>query len=173
MRSEGGGYDPRPVLETLDRHGVAYVVIGGIAARIHGARSPTFDIDVVPERSADNLGRLAAALNELDARLRVGGTDEDVGPIRIDGALLAAWQMSTWSTAHGPLDVLADVPASGRLRLDYQRLLERADSVEVEKLVIYVMGLDDLIESKRAVGRPKDLDTVHELDELRRRESSG
>ncbi|MGH9082969.1 MAG: hypothetical protein ACRDWN_06465, partial [Acidimicrobiales bacterium] len=58
---------------TLDRHGVEYLLVGGAAARAYGAGRLTEDADCVVRRERANLGRLAAALRELHARLRVGG----------------------------------------------------------------------------------------------------
>jgi hypothetical protein len=59
------------ILDALERHQVRYVVIGGAAAQARGWPEPTDDIDVTPERSEDNLTRLAAAVQELDAGFRV------------------------------------------------------------------------------------------------------
>ena len=64
--------------------------------------------------SGDNLDRLAAALRDLGARLRVGGMSDDEArqlPIVIDGATLAAFGSTTWSTDAGPIDVLHDLPS--------------------------------------------------------------
>src|SRR5262245_65912217 len=58
------------LLATLDRHRVAYVLIGGLAAVYHGSPFPTEDADITPQTSRMNLKRLAAALTELDARIR-------------------------------------------------------------------------------------------------------
>ena len=63
------GFDPEEIIRVLARHGVRYVLVGGVAARLHGSPTLTEDVDVTPERSADNLGRLAAALGDLSARL--------------------------------------------------------------------------------------------------------
>jgi hypothetical protein len=49
------------------------VIVGGFGAQARGASRQTFDIDVVPRSSDDNFSRLAAALRDLGARLRVGG----------------------------------------------------------------------------------------------------
>ena len=70
-------FDPDRVLETLDRHGVAFLLVGGLAARAHGAARQTADVDCVPDTSSENLGRMAAALLDLNARLRVGGMTDD------------------------------------------------------------------------------------------------
>src|SRR5438477_1760229 len=63
----------------LAEHDVSYVVIGGVAARLHDTGHATVDIDVCPSRAKGNLTRLAAALRTLGARLRVEGDPEGVG----------------------------------------------------------------------------------------------
>jgi len=60
----------RDGLETLARHGVEFVVVGGVAAVLNGAPISTFDLDIVHARAPANLDRLLAALTELDARYR-------------------------------------------------------------------------------------------------------
>jgi hypothetical protein len=78
------------ILDTLERHDVRYLVIGGFAAELHRvAISPTRDIDITPAATAENLERLAAALGDLNARFRVPG-----GPphgVEIPGGVTAAW----------------------------------------------------------------------------------
>ena len=66
-------FDPRAIFDALDRHGVRYVLIGGMAAILHGASHVTTDVDVVPQDARENLERLSAVLKELHARIRVAG----------------------------------------------------------------------------------------------------
>lgn len=65
------------VVEVFDRHHVQYLLVGGVAARLHGSERLTEDVDVLPEDGDENLRRLAAALTELGAFLRVGGMSDD------------------------------------------------------------------------------------------------
>ena len=116
--SSNSAFDPDRILEALDRHGVEYVLVGGVAARVHGAGRATADIDCVPATNEENLQRLAGALADLGARLRVGGmSDEEARqlPLRLDAATLAAFGSSTWTTDAGPLDLLVELrdPAGG------------------------------------------------------------
>jgi hypothetical protein len=69
-------FQPEEILAVLDRHGVAYVLIGGYAALLHGSTLPTTDLDITPRRDRDNLTKLVAALDELDACIRVSADDE-------------------------------------------------------------------------------------------------
>lgn len=84
--------DVARLLDVLDRHDVDYILVGGIAAQAHGAHRPTKDFDCLARRTADNLDRLAAALRELKARLRVEGLSDDEAaqlPVQVEGATLA------------------------------------------------------------------------------------
>lgn len=162
-------FDPDRILRVLDRHGVEYVLVGGVGARIHGAQRATADIDCVPATTEENLDRLAAALVELGARLRVGGmTDEEARqlPLQLDATTLAAFGSSTWTTDAGPLDLLVELRDAAGGRHPYVDLATRAISVSVGELTIRVASLEDIIESKRFAARPKDLEALPELQAL-------
>jgi hypothetical protein len=140
--------------------GVRFVVIGGVAARLHGSPSFTEDIDVCHARDAANLDRLSAALDGLHARLR--GIAEDV-PFILDARTLAAGGNFTFVTDAGDVDVLA-LPAG----VDgYEDLARNAEELDVGGFVVKVCSLDDLIRMKRAAARPKDLAELEILYALR------
>ena len=61
-------FDPYEVLQTLERHRVTYVVIGGVGRVIHGSTELTDGIDIVPSTREENLRRLGIALEDLHAR---------------------------------------------------------------------------------------------------------
>ncbi|MCI0346660.1 MAG: hypothetical protein L0221_14650, partial [Chloroflexi bacterium] len=113
------------------------------------------------DREPRNIERLAAALDELGARLR--GAPDDV-PFLLDAKTLTAGMNFTFTTTHGPLDVLGQ--PSGDLA--YRDLAEHASTVDLGNLlVVQVCDLDDLIEMKLAAGRRKDLIEVEVLSAVR------
>lgn len=75
-------FDPLGVLATLDRHRVAYVVIGGFGRVVRGTEEVTRGIDIVPSTKPDNLQRLAKALDELGAP-EVSVSDLDSNPVKL------------------------------------------------------------------------------------------
>ena len=150
----------------LDRHGVAFVLIGGVAARLHGSPSLTGDLDICYNRRPENLERLAAALVELEARLR--GVDDDV-PFLLDARTLAAGSDFTFVTTAGPLDILGS-PAGIR---GYDELAVNAEHFDIGGVTVTVADLDDLIRMKLAAGRPKDRVGVEILGALREERSAG
>lgn len=153
-------FQPAVALRAFADAGVRYVVIGGIAARLHGSPSVTSDVDVCHARDAANLERLSAALQSLHARLR--GTDENV-PSLLDARTLAAGANFTFVTDAGDVDVLA-MPAG----VDgYDELVRNATEVDVGGFLVTLCTLDDLIRMKRAAGRPKDRIEVEVLEALR------
>lgn len=168
-------FDPDRILATLDAHGVEYLLVGGLAARAHGAQRRTADVDCVPNTTPENLERLAAALRQLNARLRVGGMTDDEArrlPVRVDAATLESFGSSTWMTDAGPIDLLAELRDREGGRHTYRELAERSVHYEVGSLVVSLASLDDTISSKEYAGRAKDNEGLPELHELQRRPRS-
>ncbi len=148
--------DVPAILDALERHEVEYVVIGGFAAELHDvAIPPTRDIDLTPSTSVDNLERLAAALDELEASFRV--PDGPSRGIDIPGGITVGWLKAmvtvTLTTSAGPLDVA--------LRPDgtqgYEDLMQDHVVVSYAGRQVPVASLEDVIRSKEAAGREKDL----------------
>ena len=106
-------YRPDDVVRLLGRHGVRYVLIGGLAAVTQGASLVTQDVDLCHARDADNLARLADALREVHAKLR--GADPGL-PFRVDARTLAKGDAFTFTTDLGAIDLLATPAGTDRLR---------------------------------------------------------
>jgi hypothetical protein len=165
-----GEPDPLAVLRTLERHGVRYVVIGAAAARIAGAPVVTEDVDVTPASDGPNLERLADALRELDARLRTA-TDPDGVPLPADAELLRTAELWTLTTSAGDLDLCFTPAGTG----GYDDLRREASRERLaEGLTVAVASLRDVIRSKEAAGRDKDLAQLpllrRTLEHIRERE---
>jgi hypothetical protein len=157
-------FDPDRILRTLTAREVDFVVIGGLAGNILGTADVTNDLDICYARERENLERLAGALQDLEARLRVaGGADDDL-PFPIDARSLRLGDSFTFVTVAGDLDVLATPSGTS----GYQDLAQDARRVEVgEGLDVLVVSLDDLIRMKRASARVKDRLQLEHLAALR------
>jgi hypothetical protein len=158
-------FDPRRIVEVLDRNQVEYVLIGGYAAQLYGARRPTYDIDITPSTTIENLNRLATALRELGAGIRVDELPEGL-PFDCSGESLRGMQMLNLRTPVGDLD-LTFVPAG--FPNGYEGLLPGAHERTIAGITVKVAGLGDVITSKTAAARPKDLDALPELIAIARR----
>jgi hypothetical protein len=155
-------YAPLDALETLVKHRVRFIVIGGFGAQLRGSPSITGDTDVCYAGDDENLKRMASALKELHASLR--GAPKDV-PFLLDAETLKMGDHFTFDTDAGALDILghpSGVPKG------YEELERAADRMEIAMgLTVLVASIDDLIRMKRATGRPKDLIEVEVLGALR------
>lgn len=157
-------FDPVRALRVLNRHEVRYLLIGGLAGEVHGAAMGTNDIDICYERSPDNMDRLAEALKELSATLRVARVSEPM-PFLLDGKTIAAGDSFTFVTDAGDLDILATPSGTGGFK-DLDAAAQEYDFGE--GLRVRVVSLDDLIRMKEAASRAKDQAHLHVLSALRR-----
>lgn len=150
--------DAERILETLARHHVDYVLVGGLAVQTHGHVRTTMDIDIYPRPEPANLKHLAAALRELEARvLNPGGEG-----IEIDAAMLPRATLWQFATRHGALDVLHDAPGAP----PYEQLRGHALRIRLGDVELAIASRDDLIGMKRASGRPVDLEDIAALTAL-------
>jgi hypothetical protein len=117
---------PQEIFATLERHEVRYVLVGGVAAILHGAPHVTTDVDVVPEEGRDNLERLSAALKELNARIRIAGEPQGV-PFDHSAESLSRVRIWNLVTDHGDLDITF-VPSGTR---GYDDLIRDARRIPV------------------------------------------
>jgi hypothetical protein len=160
------------IVEVMNRHGVNYIVIDGVAAQAWATSvgvdvQQTVDIDLTPATDPENLDRLSAALDELGARVRTD-TEAYGLPFAHDGASLA--RASTWNLIcdAGPVD-LSLIPSGTN---GYEDLVRRARVVVLDGLDVPLADLADVIRSKRAAARAKDFETLPALEEaLRRRDA--
>jgi predicted nucleotidyltransferase len=153
--------DAGEILRRLVERGVDFVVIGGIAAVLHGSARNTFDLDICFATDDANLSALGDVLVEVGARLR--GVDEDV-PFIPDSRTLRQVELLTLVTSLGELDVLTRPPGAPT----YQDLRRHADRYDLGGFNVSVASIDDLIAMKQAAGRAKDLLDIEELEEIKR-----
>ncbi len=154
-------FDAEPILRTLERHEVRFIIIGGMAAVFHGSPLLTQDLDITPERGGANLTKLSNALRELNAKVRAVELEEPL-PFSHDAASLGAVQVWNLSTPHGDLDI-SFMPTGTR---GYDDLRRDAGEVTFRGLHILVASLADVVRSKEAAGRDKDRRALPVLREI-------
>jgi hypothetical protein len=164
VQPERPEFRPQALLRKLIEHDVDFVVVGGLAAMLHGSAYPSFDVDIAYARHCTNLDRLAGALQNLAATRRRAPPDV---PFLLDAESLKAGAHLTFETSFGALDVL-DRPDGAPA---YDKLKSAAVRAAVEGQPVLVASLDHLIAMKEATGRPHDRTVAAELraisDELR------
>jgi len=155
------------ILNRLHDSRVDFVIVGGVAAALHGGSRVTFDLDIVPSLEADSWAAAIDLLASLGARPRI---PEPLERIR-DVARVRAWQVEkgmlalNFRSPDGSVEV--DLLVSEGEHLD--RLRQRADKVMLGGRTFFVASIDDLIEMKQRAGRPQDLLDISELQSIRAR----
>jgi hypothetical protein len=155
-------FRPAALIGALVRAGVDFVVIGGVAVVVQASPRFTRDLDISYATDIANLERLGTLLVALDARLR--GAEDDL-PFSPDARTLRHAQMLTLTTRDGDLDLLVNPPGSP----GYPALRRHADIVDLDGDSVRIASLEDLVEMKRAVGRPQDEVDIESLEVARSR----
>jgi predicted nucleotidyltransferase len=139
------------VCAALNREGARYLVIGDVACVLHGHVRPAMDVDILIERTIDNARRVLKALAEAGCP--------------------AATEWPPDQLVHKPVTVIGDDPAVNvyavAWSVKYAGAIARATTVEVEDVTVPVIGLDDLIATKRT-GRLEDAQDIEALEEIKR-----
>ena len=154
------------MLGGLTRNKVRFVVIGGVAAAVHGSSRVTNDLDICYYASdRGNVDTLAKLLAKWDAYPR--GVEKKL-PFIMDGRTLRGAPVMTLATTEGDIDVMDRVAGVG----DYDAVRDHSERISALGVSFRVLDLPSLIKAKRAAGRPRDFDHLPELEallELRRR----
>jgi predicted nucleotidyltransferase len=147
------------LLPLLVNGGIEFILIGGVAGNIHGSARLTFDVDVVYNRSKANLEKISELLQLLTPYLR--GAPPGL-PFKLDLSTLRNGLNFTLTTKLGDLDLLGEVVGGGT----YKELLPHTFTVEAFGVKFKCVDLPTLIKLKTAAGRPKDLESIAELQAL-------
>ena len=148
------------LLDALLSGDVDFVIVGGVAAVLHGSTLLTRDLDICIPLGASSLLRLQSMLRELHPRVRTGA---GFIPLDLDEVHAAGLRNLYVTTDDGRLDCLGQVAGIG----GYDEVLALSESVELGSRSCRVLGIDGLIRAKEAMGRPHDLVTVVQLMALR------
>ncbi len=157
----------REVLSALVAEAARFVVIGGVALRLHGSAYITVDLDLAYERTRDNARRIASALGRFAPRPRDFPPDV---PFIFDAQTLMSSEVLTLATTAGEIDLLAFVKGLG----DFTKVDAAAETIDFDGFSLRVLSVDGLIAAKTAAGREKDrlglveLEAIKELQRLER-----
>lgn len=151
--------DFKALVEALASAKADFIVVGGVAAAVHGSTHATTDLDVVYSRATDNLARIHQALTPYKPYLR-----------GLPPGLPFVWEVGTLRnglnftliTALGEIDLLGEITGGG----GYDALVSHSVELEVYGHRVRCLDLETLIRVKRAAGRPKDLIRLGELAAL-------
>ncbi len=151
--------DFKAVIQLFSSAGIECVIVGGLAATIHGSARLTQDIGFVYARTPANIGRLVDALRPHAPYPR--GAPPGL-PFDWSRATIERGLNFTLTTAIGDIDLLGEIAGGG----DYEALLPRSEDIDLFGWPCRCLDLPGLIRAKRAAGRPKDLDALAELEAL-------
>ncbi len=152
------------LLQRLANANVEFILIGGYACIVHGGTQTTQDIDICCEFTPDNLLRLQKAVADLHPVHRMT-------PQRLPLSLTAenCQQLNNLylDTDFGQLDCVSTVQGLG----GSEEVKTMCDTIETDGIQLKVLNRDALIQSKKAMDRPRDREAVRELEAIKKLDS--
>lgn len=149
----------RELIRVLGQNQVEFIIVGGLAATVHGSSRFTKDLDVVYRRTPDNVTRLVNALVNDQPYLR--GAPPGL-PFSWDERTIWNGLNFTLITGLGAIDLLGEITGGG----GYDDLLPYSVQLQLFDIKCFCLGLERLIYVKRAAGRPKDFEAIAELEAI-------
>jgi hypothetical protein len=151
------------LLELLSKNHVDFIIIGGYAGIVYGCTYVTQDVDICIDLACENLLRLQSTLNDFHPVHRM--TPNRI-KLELTESNCTQFKNLYLDTDLGQLDCLGYVEGVG----DYSQAKEKSQIVEVETFRARVLNLDSLIESKKALNRPRDRQMLRELQAIKKLE---
>ncbi len=148
------------LLKRLNEHAVDYVLVGGVAAVVHGSQLVTGDVDICASLDLGNLAKIVAALSGLKAKFRM---TPERRPLPLEPEELVGFKNLYLETDLGQLDILSEIAGVG----EYSAVDSHAITLDLGGISCRILDLDTLILSKKALGRARDLLAVIELEAIR------
>jgi len=148
------------VCRALADKGVRYAIVGGHAVALHGAVRGTVDIDLVIDWNLASLQNSEAALRSLGLESRLPISADDVFAFRdeyVENRNLVAWNFHNPSDISQQVDIIIVYNLKGR----------RRQKIRTGSGQLYLLSLQDLLNMKKASGRPQDLADVEALERLK------
>jgi len=155
------------ILSQLNDNHVEFVIVGGVAASLHGGSRVTFDLDIVPSLTPASWRAAVDLLWSLGARPRIPESLDRIRDVE---------QVRLWRKEKGMLALNFRTP-DGSTEVDllvsesdhFESLRQRAISVTIDQRTFFVASIDDLIAMKQRAGRPQDLLDIDQLRAIRNR----
>jgi hypothetical protein len=154
---------PRELLTALNKTGVDYVLIGGLAATLQGTTRVTSDMDVAYATDGRNVERLCDVINQFEPQRMLLGRPH--GAITLTPDLLKREPRLQLSTTIGEIDLLRDVDGFR----SYSAIKTLSEPFEVPEGggTARILSIEGLLKAKRAMRRPKDEQDIVELEALK------
>lgn len=143
--------DTESLLKSLKGHKVKFVIIGATAFPVHGYSRATLDIDIFIKPEISNAEKTLSALEEFGYDV----TDITVDELLTKKILIRQYLVET--------DIHPYVKG-----VSFDTVWENRVKAKFGETVAWFASLDDLIEMKRAAGRPKDREDLKYLLKLKK-----
>lgn len=144
--------DMKSLIELFNKHGVSYVLVGGFAVNYYGYVRTTQDIDFLLYPSKENADKVMTALNDFG--FGKAGIPKDI--------FEEAGNAVHLGVEPNRIDLITHL-----LGVSNDQVFSNFKRVEMDGILVNIIAYGDLIKSKKASKRLRDLADAEELEKIR------
>ncbi len=160
-----------PIFQTLNKAGVQYVVVGGLATVLHGYARLTADVDLAVDLAPEEATKVIRVLVGMGFRSQVPVSPEEFADQGARERWLHEKHMRAFSLVD-PGNPMRVVDLLLKPEIPFQDLLARSEEITLSATKIRIASINDLIALKRQAARPQDLADIEQLEAIRRRKGA-
>lgn len=149
------------ILKAFATHKVEYIIVGGVAAVIHGSSYSTNDFDICYRRTTKNIERLVQAIAPFRPRLRGKSLPKKL-PFQFSFETIRSGLNFTLTTDAGDVDLFGEIQGLGT----YEQVVDESENIDAFGIRCKVLRLSALIKAKKAISRDKDQAVIKELSAI-------
>jgi hypothetical protein len=150
----------KSLIKCLAKGEVESIIVGEIASMSHGSSLTTRNLEILCKISEENFRKLLKALEGFHPVHRLIA---EKPPLSFQNCTNLSQEALYLSTDLEPLDCYGEVAGIG----NFDAVWARSEELDLGDFTIRILSLDALIESKKAIGRPRDIHAVHEFEAIR------
>jgi predicted nucleotidyltransferase len=141
--------------EVLNNNDVQYIMVGGLSVNFNGHSRVTDDLDIWIKDSLENRKKFRKSFIDLGYGDFLSFETTQFVP--------------GWSQFYVGPGIVLDIMTTmrGLEQFSFDECYREASVAKIDGILVPFLHINHLLENKRAVARPKDLDDVRELEKIK------
>jgi len=157
------------IFDRLNQESIRYIVVGGVAVILHGYGRTTFDLDILLALDEENIQKMDKVMKEMGYYPRIPVEFKDLKNRENVKKLVDEKNMKAYTFLGSQMNLI-EVDVLAEESLEFEKFDQTKTMIDSNGIQIPVISIDELIRMKENAGRPKDLEVIDSLKDLKKLE---